>query len=186
MELDRWQAEVLGNVAVLDCDHLLNRLALDPVRVHTSWSGQIFCLDQQDVAHDKPRTPQNIASHLFKQNSAASARHVGHAAIAGKSFVALMSSEGPFVCCCAQRSFQHLMHIWQALHYMLMAGILAHHSVATLLLAMAEPQPNVLKHESIILPASSTYTIPFVLSIALTITCLCPLHVSRSCGPCNL
>ncbi len=31
-----------------------------------------------------------------------------------------------------------------------------HHSVATLLDAIAEPQPNVLKHESTMLPASST------------------------------
>ena len=32
----------------------------------------------------------------------------------------------------------------------------AHHSVATLLLAMAEPQPKVLKHDSTMRPSSST------------------------------
>ena len=35
-----------------------------------------------------------------------------------------------------------------------------HHSVATLLDAMADPQPNVLKQESTIFPASSTCSVP--------------------------
>lgn len=33
---------------------------------------------------------------------------------------------------------------------------MTHHSVATLLLAMADPQPNVLKHDSTMRPSSST------------------------------
>lgn len=38
MELDGRKAQVLGNVAVLDCDDLLNCLALDPVMMQPSWS----------------------------------------------------------------------------------------------------------------------------------------------------
>lgn len=40
----------------------------------------------------------------------------------------------------------------------------AHHSVATLLLAMADPQPNVLKHESTMFPSSSTRIWSFITS----------------------
>lgn len=40
----------------------------------------------------------------------------------------------------------------------------AHHSVATLLLAMADPQPNVLKHESTMFPSSSTQIWSFITS----------------------
>ena len=40
----------------------------------------------------------------------------------------------------------------------------AHHSVATLLLAMADPQPKVLKQESTMLPSSSTLICSFMTS----------------------
>lgn len=39
-----------------------------------------------------------------------------------------------------------------------------HHSVATLLLAMADPQPKVLKQESTMLPSSSTLICSFMTS----------------------
>ena len=44
------------------------------------------------------------------------------------------------------------------------ARLPTHHSVATLLLAMAEPQPKVLKQESTMLPASSTLICSFMTS----------------------
>lgn len=58
---------------------------------------------------------------------------------------------------------------WQAGTGRVAAGLLAlpspaHHSVATLLLAMAEPQPKVLKQLSTMLPCSSTLIWSFITS----------------------
>lgn len=110
VQLDGGQVEVLGDIGVLDSEHFVNALALDPVYV--------FCVRVYDIRHSR-----------FVEFM--------------EGFVVRGSEMTALVCC-----------LWYD----------PYHSVATLLDAIADPQPKVLKHESTMFPFSSTLICSFITS----------------------